>query len=57
MTRLPYDFCRCEGQGCESREQCLRHVALLDMGPRTPVSPRLCEPGKESPMEVSNAGS
>ena len=47
MNTLPYDFCRCEGAGCESKTECMRHVALRDMGPRTPISPRMCEPGVE----------
>lgn len=36
--RLPYDCERCNGSNCGIREQCLRHVALRDMGPRTPVN-------------------
>lgn len=48
MTRLAYDKCRCHGKGCDRKATCLRHAALDDMGPATPWTERLCEPGKES---------
>lgn len=42
MNLLPYDFCRCEGAGCEVANDCLRHLSLLDVGPRTPIAENLC---------------
>lgn len=48
MPRLLYDICRCQGQGCDRRAECLRHVALDDMGPQTPWTERYCELGRES---------
>jgi len=42
MNRLPYDCCRCNGNGCDKKETCLRFVALNDMGPRTPISENMC---------------
>ncbi len=42
MVRLPHDTCRCAGDGCGVKDECLRHVALIDMGPRTPVSSHVC---------------
>lgn len=47
--RLGYDCCRCEGQDCDRKAECLRHAALADMGPMTPVKDRYCdEIGRES---------
>lgn len=47
--RLGYDCCRCEGKDCERKAECLRHAALQDMGPLTPVKARYCdEIGRES---------
>lgn len=46
--RLGYDCCRCEGQDCDRKAECLRHAALADMGPRTPIMTRCCEMGRES---------
>ena len=43
MNRLPYDWCRCTGQDCDRKMECLRHFALQDMGPRTPWTERYCE--------------
>lgn len=43
MNRLPYDNCRCQGEGCDLKATCLRHVALDDMGPATPWTERYCE--------------
>jgi hypothetical protein len=34
--RLPHDVARCQGQDCPKRTTCLRHLALNDVGPRTP---------------------
>lgn len=48
MSRLPHDCCRCQGEGCDRKATCLRHVAMNDMGPATPWTERLCEHGKES---------
>ena len=42
MNRLPYDFCRCKGIGCEVANDCLRHLSLFDVGPRTPIAENLC---------------
>ena len=42
MNRLPYDFCRCEGAGCDVANDCLRHLSLFDVGPRTPIAENLC---------------
>ena len=42
MNRIPYDFCRCEGAGCDVANECLRHLSLLDVGPRTPIAENLC---------------
>ena len=42
MNRLPYDFCRCKGTGCEVANDCLRHLPLFDVGPRTPIAENLC---------------
>lgn len=42
MSRLPYDYCRCEGAGCDVANDCLRHLSLLDVGPRTPIAENLC---------------
>ena len=41
MNRLPYDFCRCEGAGCDVANDCLRHLSLFDVGPRTPIAENL----------------
>lgn len=41
-VRLGYDCCRCEGQDCDRKSECLRHVAMSDMGPRTPWTDRYC---------------
>jgi hypothetical protein len=40
--RLPHDVARCQGQDCPKRTTCLRHLALNDVGPRTPFYGRLC---------------
>ena len=42
MNRLPYDFCRCKGTGCEVANDCLRHLSLFDAGPRTPIAENHC---------------
>lgn len=42
MTRLPYDYCRCEGAGCDVANECLRHLSLFDVGLRTPIAENLC---------------
>lgn len=34
---LPWDVARCNGTGCHSREMCLRHEQIRNMGPRTPM--------------------
>lgn len=47
MDSLPLDYCRCEGAGCDRKESCLRHLALNDMGPRTPVSQYMCGWGEQ----------
>jgi hypothetical protein len=39
---LPYDIARCQGHDCPKRQTCLRHLALADVGPRTPFYGRLC---------------
>lgn len=40
--RLPWDYCRCMGENCPVREDCLRYLARDDCGPRTPYANRLC---------------
>lgn len=47
MNRLPWDNSRCEGDGCDRKESCLRHHALKDMGPRTPVMRFMCGWGEQ----------
>jgi hypothetical protein len=44
---LPYDYARCHGTDCERRGECMRHLALSDMGPRTMQTERMCELGRE----------
>lgn len=46
--RLPYDCCRCAGKDCDRKDECLRHVAMNDMGPRSPWCERYCDLGKEA---------
>lgn len=45
MKYLLLDVCRCEGVGCDVKDKCLRHTELKNLGPRTPVSMRLCDGG------------
>ena len=40
--RLLHDVARCQGHECPKRTTCLRHLALNDVGPRTPFYGRLC---------------
>lgn len=47
LNRLPYDYCRCGGDDCDRKAQCLRVLELRNMGPRTPWTDRMCEMGKE----------
>lgn len=47
-VRLPFDYSRCQGRDCDRKDDCLRHAALADMGPRTPINARLCEIGHEA---------
>lgn len=42
MTRLLYDCFRCEGKNCERKDTCLRHIALDDLGSRTPIMENAC---------------
>ncbi len=43
MTRFfAWDNCRCLGDDCPKKGDCLRHLSLDDMGPRTPMANRLC---------------
>ena len=37
---LPWDYCRCNGDGCAKRHNCARYVQLGNMGPRTPIMER-----------------
>lgn len=48
INRLPHDHCRCEGQDCDRKTECMRFVALDDMGPDTPWTERYCDLGRES---------
>lgn len=48
MNRLPHDCCRCTGKDCDRKAECLRHLAMQDMGPRTPWTERYCPAGRES---------
>ena len=52
MNRLPYDFCRCEGAGCDVANDCLRHLSLFDVGPHIPIAENLCVwfPGQKAPF-------
>ena len=43
MAYFAYDNCRCLGIECDRKYTCLRHVAMSDMGPRTPVAKHFCE--------------
>ena len=47
MSKLAFDCSRCEGDGCDRKESCLRHHALKDIGPRTPVTRFMCGWGEQ----------
>lgn len=40
--RLPHDYCRCMGEDCDRKQECLRYLAKDDLGPWTPMANRLC---------------
>ncbi|WP_407280565.1 hypothetical protein U5817_09795 [Aromatoleum evansii] len=49
MQTLPYDYCRCMGENCARKSECLRHAAVTDMDRNTPWAGRYCrEVGRES---------
>ena len=48
MVRLPFDYARCHGQDCDRREECARHLALAQRGPRTIQYRRMSDIGREA---------
>lgn len=37
INKLPFDICRCRGQGCEEKETCLRYLDK-ELGFLTPIT-------------------
>lgn len=40
--KLPNDYCRCQGEGCDRKEECVRYLAREQIGMWTPMANRLC---------------
>ena len=51
---LLYDYCRCAGNNCDRKAECLRHIAWKNMEPGKPWMERYCECGRESEGFILN---
>ena len=57
LRNLLNDVCRCHGEGCLVREECLRYLGRDTAGDRTPFSANMLpvdlEPGERCPSQIS----